>query len=202
MGLDMYLRAERRWPKDTNVAKALVGVTGKSLEEIAAEGDYGVYLAGWDFAPEAERSAHGAVLAAAGLIGFVTKDSLGATIALIDDAIVAQATCIYWRKANAVHDWFVQNAQGGVDECQEAPVEAEQLLHLEAQCRKAMACYDAGDAAGAHAALAPTSGVFFGSTEIDEWYRADLQHTVDEIKRVVELAVKVGGITFSYRSSW
>jgi hypothetical protein len=25
----------------------------------------------------------------------------------------------YWRKANAIHKWFVDNCQDGVDECQE-----------------------------------------------------------------------------------
>ena len=28
----------------------------------------------------------------------------------------------YWRKFNALHNWFVQNCQDGVDECQYAEV--------------------------------------------------------------------------------
>jgi hypothetical protein len=36
----------------------------------------------------------------------------------------------YWRKANAIHKWFVANVQDGVDECQEAYVEREQLQEL------------------------------------------------------------------------
>jgi len=25
----------------------------------------------------------------------------------------------YWRKANQIHNWFVENVQNGIDECQE-----------------------------------------------------------------------------------
>lgn len=31
----------------------------------------------------------------------------------------------YWRKANAIHAWFVKNVQGGVDNCQSHEVSKE-----------------------------------------------------------------------------
>jgi hypothetical protein len=40
----------------------------------------------------------------------------------------------YWRKANAVHGWFVRECADGVDECQEIPVSKIKLLELQAQC--------------------------------------------------------------------
>ena len=40
----------------------------------------------------------------------------------------------YWRKANAVHGWFVRECANGVDECQEIPVSKIKLLELQAQC--------------------------------------------------------------------
>jgi len=37
---------------------------------------------------------------------------------------------IYWRKANAIHKWFVDNVQDGVDECQDSYVSRENLEDL------------------------------------------------------------------------
>ena len=36
----------------------------------------------------------------------------------------------YWRKANAIHRWFVNNVQDGIDECQETIVTRNQLFTL------------------------------------------------------------------------
>jgi hypothetical protein len=40
----------------------------------------------------------------------------------------------YWRKANQIHDWFVQNVQDGRDECQESWVTRVQLQELYDAC--------------------------------------------------------------------
>ena len=34
----------------------------------------------------------------------------------------------YWRKANQIHKWFVDNVQDGVDDCGEYKVTKEQLI--------------------------------------------------------------------------
>ena len=44
----------------------------------------------------------------------------------------------YWRKANAIHKWFVDNCQGGEDRCQEAEVSREDLENLWALCNKVL----------------------------------------------------------------
>src|SRR4051812_38424335 len=36
----------------------------------------------------------------------------------------------YWRKANHIHRWFVENVQGGQDDCREYYVSREQLGEL------------------------------------------------------------------------
>lgn len=47
----------------------------------------------------------------------------------------------------------------------------------------------------------PTSGFFFGNTEKDEYYYADLEHTVDVLNAL--LAGTVGeGYSFYYQASW
>ena len=37
---------------------------------------------------------------------------------------------MYWRKANAIHNWFVINVQGGEDNCKEYYVSRAQLQEL------------------------------------------------------------------------
>lgn len=41
---------------------------------------------------------------------------------------------IYWRKANAIHKWFVDNCQGGVDDCRDAYISKEDLKNLYEIC--------------------------------------------------------------------
>lgn len=43
---------------------------------------------------------------------------------------------MYWRKANAIHKWFVDNVQGGMDDCKEYYVERDQLMELRDLCQK------------------------------------------------------------------
>jgi len=82
----------------------------------------------------------------------------------------------YWRKANAIHQWFVANCQGGKDECQESYVGREELNTL---LKLVTTVLDNPDQA---AALLPTqSGFFFGNTQYDEGYIQDLTYTRDQL---------------------
>jgi hypothetical protein len=40
----------------------------------------------------------------------------------------------YWRKANAIHQWFVDNVQDGRDECQESDIDIDTLKRLRNTC--------------------------------------------------------------------
>jgi hypothetical protein len=44
----------------------------------------------------------------------------------------------YWRKANAIHGWFVRELAGGVDECQPIHVSRENLITLRQLCLEAL----------------------------------------------------------------
>ena len=44
----------------------------------------------------------------------------------------------YWRKANSIHNWFVNECQGGIDECQRTNVYGTKLLELVDLCNKAL----------------------------------------------------------------
>lgn len=104
----------------------------------------------------------------------------------------------YWRKANQIHAWFVDNVQGGVDECDYCEVNLEQLAGLRTTCQRVLA-----DPTLAEELLPPRAGFFFGSYEIDEWYMSDLKETVDQIDAIMESArTHQGPIRIWYHSSW
>jgi hypothetical protein len=99
----------------------------------------------------------------------------------------------YWRKANQIHNWFVQNVQDGEDNCGSYYVTRENLEQLKATCVEVLE----------HKSLAedllPTgAGFFFGSTTYDEYYYGDLNDTIGIITRCLES--KFDG--FEYQSSW
>ena len=94
----------------------------------------------------------------------------------------------YWRKANAVHAWFVKHVQGGKDDCQRSYVSRELLAELREVCQKILATTVMGDAVKeqdgfsghdydahpnvsldtnlANSLLPPQSGFFFGGTDL------------------------------------
>lgn len=42
----------------------------------------------------------------------------------------------YWRKANQIHNWFVNNVQGGVDDCDYYEVSDNKLIELLERCKE------------------------------------------------------------------
>jgi hypothetical protein len=126
-----------------------------------------------------------------------------------DDAIAKEVTVNvgYWRKANAIHGWFVNNVQGGEDECRPHEVSAEQLEQLRVAVQGALDAHDTMTEEGAKEVamrlLPPCKGFFFGSSDIDEWYWGDLRTTLQIIDAAKLLMGDDGnGWTLYYRSSW
>jgi len=131
----------------------------------------------------------------------------------------------YWRKANAIHAWFVKNVQNGIDECQEANVTREQLTELKSLCERVIAGtklvpgnvlqsitmsaagqipnYIPGmiveDPTAAIELLPASSGFFFGNTMYDEGYVRKLHDTVDFCTRALDMP---DSTLFTYQSSW
>lgn len=102
----------------------------------------------------------------------------------------------YWRKANAIHKWFVDNVQDGVDDCREYHVSYEDLQKLKQLCETILLGNNNSSESPALQLLPPQSGFFFGSIEIDECYYQDLKDTVNIISKLSNDA------DFYYRSSW
>jgi hypothetical protein len=101
----------------------------------------------------------------------------------------------YWRKANAIHKWFVDNCQDGIDECQDTYVEKESLEELLDLCKQVKK-----DNKLAPALLPATSGFFFGGTDYDEWYFDAINHTIKAISAL--LAEDISQASIYYHSSW
>lgn len=102
----------------------------------------------------------------------------------------------YWRKANSIHKWFVDNVQEGKDDCQKYYVKPEQLKTLKEICQKVL-----GDADLAPELLPSSSGFFFGSTTYDSRYIDSLYQTIEIIDRIVSNPFHEKWI-ITYASSW
>lgn len=107
----------------------------------------------------------------------------------------------YWRKANAIHKWFVDNVQGGEDECRAHGVSKEQLEVLYNLCLKILAKRGTKIVNDLiEDFLPPSSGFFFGSTDVDDYYFADLENTVKQLKPLIEFTDT--DWDYEYQSSW
>jgi hypothetical protein len=131
----------------------------------------------------------------------------------------------YWRKANQIHKWFVDNVQDGDDDCKEYYVSDEQIQELVDLCAKVLANsklvkgqvvngYTSGekgwipnmedgeiieDPSTAAELLPNQKGFFFGGLEYDQWYLEQIKYTHDTLKA---LLAEEGSGDFYYDSSW
>ena len=133
-----------------------------------------------------------------------------------------------WRKFNALHNWFVQNCGEGEDTCQEMYVTEEHikdLLNTLKQVSSAISksklvvkvlqdwngknydhkVYDCENKV--KKLLSPAKGFFFGSQEVDEWYKEDVERTIvllEELLKEQEQSKKHGLFSgeFYYQASW
>ena len=95
----------------------------------------------------------------------------------------------YWRKANHIHNWFIQNCAykdecgNPIDDCRPIEITVDKLEKLLDDCKKVLADHSLAES------LLPTqSGLFFGSTEYDEYYFSDIEKTIEIIEPVLKFA--------------
>jgi hypothetical protein len=99
----------------------------------------------------------------------------------------------YWRKANAIHKWFVDNTQNGEDNCQESDVSIEQILVLYNLCKKVIKNPEK------HRELLPTQkGFFFGNTEFTDYYLEYVKYTKKILKKCLNNPLE----KYQYQASW
>lgn len=102
----------------------------------------------------------------------------------------------YWRKANAIHGWII-NHTGAVDNCTPINLTKQDLYELRELCIKVL---DVHTTDYAEEMLPPTSGFFFGSNTVDEWYWEDIKDTIDKLN--IALTESVDDAMFEYQASW
>ena len=109
----------------------------------------------------------------------------------------------YWRKANAIHGWFVRELQDGKDDCDKYFVPLEKLKELVATCESVLFKRDPEHA---EEELPTESGFFFGSTEYDDWYWENVEATIDMLSPMIQWfegdEKRRGDWDLFYRSSW
>ena len=131
----------------------------------------------------------------------------------------------YWRKANAIHQWFVNVLQDREDDCQEylAPRTDLEILLKKCEKIKSSAIMKKGKIKNGtkwengkpveieengeyvinpeicEEILPSTSGFFFGSTDYDQYYMQDIDYTVSQLKKCLSLP---SDWDFYYRASW
>lgn len=150
----------------------------------------GLYLSHHDFKSDEEKAKFRQALAPTGL---TLADCAAGSPHINLSVCVA-----YWRKANAIHKWFVDHIQKGVDDCGKYRVSTTQLQELLAAVESTLANRGHTDEV-----LQPQAGFFFGSTEIDEGYWQDMEDTKAALARILILNNKnLEMADFSYHSSW
>ena len=114
----------------------------------------------------------------------------------------------YWRKANQIHNWFMQNCanrdeyDNPIDDCRPVEITVDKLEELLDTCKKVLA-----DHSLAGSLLPTTDGFFFGSTEYDDYYFGELEQTVEIIEPVLKFAkhkleIKDYAWEVYYQASW
>lgn len=132
---------------------------------------------------------------------------------------------MYWRKANPIHNWFVQNIQGDNDDCGVYEVSKDELKELLNLCEIVLSSCELvegfikngqwfkdgkledivvlsltiEDPSIAKELLPTKAGFFFGSLEYNKFYYEDILYTRDELKKLLS---KDENCTYVYTSSW
>lgn len=97
----------------------------------------------------------------------------------------------YWRKANEIHRWILENTKQEKDDCKKIWISGKKLQELVDICKTVLADHNKAEE------LLPTQeGFFFGSYEYDEYYFQDLENTIRQLKDIDPSA------EYIYQASW
>ena len=178
------------------------------------------YVSTWENQPPEERYE---VQVARG--GEPVREILPERISAIEEEVM------YWRKANHIHQWFVDNVQDGNDDCGRYCVSPEQLQALLETCEQVIEAsklvdgevsagtvYDQDNPKGkeliqpgkviedpttAQRLLPRTDGFFFGNQQYDEDYLEDVESTRSWlVQTLAELQIGETPTCIVYTSSW
>lgn len=126
------------------------------------------------------------------------------------NSVSVKTEVIYWRKANAIHKWFIDNTDGE-DNQSDKYVDREKLEELLEVCKKVKASIELinstelvdewqdgkkvkveikvkkiKDTSVCEELLPTEDGFFFGSTSYDDYYLQDINYTIEQLEKVLE----------------
>jgi hypothetical protein len=176
------------------------------------------YVKNWNHTPDEQKHSISVMIG-----DEVRKDIKPERISYITEEVA------YWRKFNALHGWFVNECGNGEDKCQEIYVDREkmgellsvlkqvsELLNNSKTVVKVLQDWNGKDFEvttfecenEVKELFCPTEGFFFGSTEVDKYFKQDVEETIETIDGLLkeledEDAVKgfYAG-DFYYQASW
>jgi len=109
----------------------------------------------------------------------------------------------YWRKANQIHEWFVENIQDGNDNCQPHHLNESYLTDLLALCKEVKTHIAKKEFDQIEEKLPSREGFFFGPTEVhDEWYAENIDNTIEQLSAIADSDGKISSGDYYYQSSW
>jgi hypothetical protein len=131
----------------------------------------------------------------------------------------------YWRKFNALHKYFVDNYGGGNDDCQEIYISTQDLRDLLEVLNQVLGILEGADKVSnttkdwkgnevqyftydcldqINDIFPPTDGFFFGSTDINDWFKKDVENTIEVISALIAEYEENPETSFSfyYQASW
>ena len=126
---------------------------------------------------------------------YATQNSEANEQNLFEEEYYSDLKSWYWRKANQIHNWMVNNVQNGIDDCGLYEVGIDKILELHKEIVFAMATKDTSG-------LPPKAGFFFGPTDTDEWYWEDLADTKKYLEEMQDMFEDNTDTQFFYCSSW
>lgn len=139
----------------------------------------------WDFTPSEDR--YEIIIKKGGVINKNIQ---------IERVTEVVETVVQWRKANAIHKWFVENVQDGVDDCKEYYVELTQLKQVRDLCEKVIK-----NPEKAQELLPTQDGFFFGDNLYDEHYFSQLEKTLRALQEITKEEESIYA-NYYYGSSW
>lgn len=125
----------------------------------------------------------------------------------VNKVVAIKEEAMYWRKANHIHKWFVDNVQGGQDDCKPYWVSREALVTLLDICKEALAIeknvLTEEDKEKLEELLPRERGFFFGGYEYDEWYFSDIRDTKDKLEELLKQDENCSiFVSYEYEASW
>lgn len=157
------------------------------------------YVSGYSHSNQVSQETYDSLLQAIGLDRSDVTDEAPSGIVTVNVA--------YWRKANAIHNWFIENVADGVDDCQPMYVSRDELQALCFDIKEVLKVRDMQEAnpdealPGPEDILPTASGFFFGETDYDDYYWHYLEKTLGRISDLLA-SPKFADFDFEYRASW